>query len=76
MLKVFTDKACQPCRLAKKQLEDRLIDFEEFDVNEKDGRMKADEFGIGGLPYFIYGDKRFAGWIGNIDALIEYMGME
>ena len=75
MLKVFTDKSCQPCRLAKKQLEDRLIDFEEFDVNEKEGRVKADELGIGGLPYFIYGDKRFAGWIGNIDALIEYMEM-
>jgi len=75
MLKVFTSKTCQPCKLAKRQLEDRLIDFEEFDVNEKEGKKIATEFGIGGLPFFIYGDERFAGWIGNIDALIERLGM-
>jgi glutaredoxin len=76
MLKVFTDRACQPCKLAKKQLEDRLIDFEEFDVAEKEGLSKAKEMGVdGGLPYFVYGDRRFAGWIGSVDALIEYLEM-
>ena len=76
ILKVFTDKGCQPCKLAKRQLEDRLIDFEEWDVSENEGNNKAIECGVdGGLPYFIYGERRFAGWIGNVDALIEYLGM-
>ena len=76
MLTVFTDKKCQPCKLAKKQLDDQLIDYEEFDVSEAEGMEKAKEYKIdGGLPYFIYGNKRFAGWIGSIDALTEYLEM-
>jgi glutaredoxin len=76
MLHVFTNKNCQPCRLAKKQLENNLIDFEEWDVNESEGKAKAKEMNVnGGLPYFVYGERRYAGWIGSINALTEYLEM-
>lgn len=63
MVTVITSPGCQPCRITKKMLEDRGIDFTERNVSEDFEALKlAKSLGHSSSPVVITADDHWSGF--------------
>ena len=61
---VYSTSWCQPCKLAKKLLQERGLDFQEIDIEEK-GWSREDLFDITGgrtVPQIVINDDTIGGY--------------
>lgn len=61
---VYSTSWCQPCKLAKKLLQERGLDFQEIDIEEK-GWSREDLFKITGgrtVPQIVINDDTIGGY--------------
>ena len=67
---IYSTSWCQPCKLAKKLLQERGLDFQEIDIEEK-GWSREDLFDITGgrtVPQVVINDDT----IGGYDDLVRF----
>tara|TARA_B100001029_G_scaffold56534_1_gene45638 strand:+ start:309 stop:548 length:240 start_codon:yes stop_codon:yes gene_type:complete len=67
---IYSTSWCQPCKLAKKLLQERGLDFQEIDIEEK-GWSREDLFDITGgrtVPQVVINDDT----IGGYDDLVKF----
>ena len=67
---IYSTSWCQPCKLAKKLLQERGLDFQEIDIEEK-GWSREDLFDITGgrtVPQVVINDDT----IGGFDDLVRF----
>ena len=67
---IYSTSWCQPCKLAKKLLQERGLDFQEIDIEEK-GWSREDLFDITGgrtVPQVVINDYT----IGGYDDLVKF----
>lgn len=67
---IYSTSWCQPCKLAKKLLQERGLDFQEIDIEEK-GWSREDLFDITGgrtVPQVVIDDDT----IGGYDDLVRF----
>ena len=67
---IYSTSWCQPCKLAKKLLQERGLDFQEIDIEEK-GWSREDLFDITGgrtVPQVVINDDI----IGGYDDLVRF----
>ena len=67
---IYSTSWCQPCKLAKKLLQERGLDFQEIDIDEK-GWSREDLFDITGgrtVPQVVINDDT----IGGYDDLVRF----
>ena len=67
---IYSTSWCQPCKLAKKLLQERGLDFQEIDIEEK-GWSREDLFDITGgrtVPQVVINDDT----IGGYDDLVSF----
>ena len=67
---IYSTSWCQPCKLAKKLLQERGLDFHEIDIEEK-GWSREDLFDITGgrtVPQVVINDDT----IGGYDDLVRF----
>jgi alkyl hydroperoxide reductase subunit F len=67
---IYSTSWCQPCKLAKKLLQERGLDFQEIDIEEK-GWSREDLFDITGgrtVPQVVINDNT----IGGYDDLVRF----
>ena len=67
---IYSTSWCQPCKLAKKLLQERGLDFQEIDIEEK-GWSREDLFNITGgrtVPQVVINDDT----IGGYDDLVRF----
>jgi len=67
---IYSTSWCQPCKLAKKLLQERGLDFQEIDIEEK-GWSREDLFDISGgrtVPQVVINDNT----IGGYDDLVRF----
>ena len=67
---IYSTSWCQPCKLAKKLLQARGLDFQEIDIEEK-GWSREDLFDITGgrtVPQVVINDDT----IGGYDDLVRF----
>jgi alkyl hydroperoxide reductase subunit F len=67
---IYSTSWCQPCKLAKKLLQERRLDFQEIDIEEK-GWSREDLFDITGgrtVPQVVIDDDT----IGGYDDLVRF----
>ena len=67
---IYSTSWCQPCKLAKKLLQERGLDFQEIDIKEK-GWSREDLFDITGgrtVPQVVINDDT----IGGYDDLVRF----
>jgi len=67
---IYSTSWCQPCKLAKKLLQERGLDFQEIDIEEK-GCSREDLFDITGgrtVPQVVINDDT----IGGYDDLVRF----
>lgn len=60
MIKLFGASWCNPCRMAKKWLNDHAVAFEYIDV--EGGSPEVDKYRIMTVPTLIMGDKIITGF--------------
>ena len=61
---VYSTSWCQPCKLAKKLLQERGLDYQEIDIEEK-GWSREDLFEITGgrtVPQIVINDDTIGGY--------------
>ena len=61
---IYSTSWCQPCKLAKKLLQERGLDFQEIDIEEK-GWSREDLFDITGgrtVPQVVINDDTIGGY--------------
>ncbi len=61
---IYSTSWCQPCKLAKKLLQERGLDFQEIDIEEK-GWSREDLFDITGgrtVPQIVINDDTIGGY--------------
>ena len=61
---IYSTSWCQPCKLAKKLLQERGLDFQEIDIEEK-GWSREDLFKITGgrtVPQIVINDDTIGGY--------------
>ena len=67
---IYSTSWCQPCKLAKKLVQERGLDFQEIDIEEK-GWSREDLFDITGgrtVPQVVINDDT----IGGYDDLVRF----
>ena len=67
---IYSTSWCQPCKLAKKLVQERGLDFQEIDIEEK-GWSREDLFDITGgrtVPQVVINDDT----IGGYDDLVKF----
>ena len=67
---IYSTSWCQPCKLAKKLLQERGLDFHEIDIEEK-GWSREDLFDITGgrtVPQVVINDDT----VGGYDDLVRF----
>ena len=67
---IYSTSWCQPCKLAKKLLQEKGLDFQEIDIEEK-GWSREDLFDITGgrtVPQVVINDDT----IGGYDDLVKF----
>ena len=67
---IYSTSWCQPCKLAKKLLQERGLEFQEIDIEEK-GWSREDLFDITGgrtVPQVVINDDT----IGGYDDLVRF----
>tara|TARA_B100000945_G_scaffold3283_1_gene2779 strand:+ start:1703 stop:1942 length:240 start_codon:yes stop_codon:yes gene_type:complete len=67
---IYSTSWCQPCKLAKKLLQERGLDFQEIDIEDK-GWSREDLFDITGgrtVPQVVINDDT----IGGYDDLVKF----
>ena len=67
---IYSTSWCQPCKLAKKLLQERGLDFQEIDIEDK-GWSREDLFDITGgrtVPQVVINDDT----IGGYDDLVRF----
>ena len=72
---VYGRAFCTKCDVAKKHLTSKGVDFDYFDVDDRDVMAKMEALGVSALPVIMLDDSTFitGGGIDRIDALIGEM---
>ena len=61
MIEVFSASWCSGCRIVKKVLSEKGIQFTEVDIDTEEGMIKAKELGIRNIPVTFVNGEKFVG---------------
>lgn len=60
-MKVFTSERCPPCKILKKILREKKVEFEEVNIDTPEGLEEARRYDIRALPTIIKDGKTYVG---------------